>query len=58
MNSPQTLARGVAPSRPGTLHARSVTGGIKVTPRPGATLRFGRGGEPDVELRVGEDDFE
>ncbi|MFJ6569830.1 FHA domain-containing protein [Streptomyces sp. NPDC091292] len=57
MTGPASLARGVAPARPGTLHARSVTGGVKVAPRPGATVRFGRGEEPDVDLAVGEDDL-
>lgn len=56
MNSPESLARGVPPARPGTLHARSVTGGIKVAPEPGLTIRFGRS-RPDVELCVGEDDL-
>ncbi|MEU8827611.1 FHA domain-containing protein [Streptomyces sp. NPDC048636] len=57
MNHPRSLAYGVTPSRPGTLHARSLTGGLAVAPRPGATIRFGRGGEPEVDLRVGEDDL-
>jgi hypothetical protein len=55
--SPESLARGAAPARPGTLHARSVAGGIKVAPQAGATLRFGRGGRPEVDLPVGEDDL-
>lgn len=57
MNSSDSLARGVAPARPGTLHARSVMGGIQVAPRAGRTVRFGRGDEPDVDLCVGEDDL-
>ncbi|GGO44331.1 MULTISPECIES: FHA domain-containing protein [Streptomyces] len=52
-----SLARGVAPARPGTLHARSVTGAVKVPPRPGRTVRFGRGDTPEVDLGVGEHDL-
>ncbi|MEV0218355.1 FHA domain-containing protein [Streptomyces sp. NPDC050704] len=51
-----SLARGVAPTTPGTLHARTVTGELMAPPRPGRTLRFGRGLEPDVDLGVGIDD--
>ncbi|NGO11015.1 FHA domain-containing protein [Streptomyces sp. HC44] len=57
MDHPASLARGVAEASPGTLHARSLTGGIRVPPRPGLTIRFGRGEEPDVDLAVGEDDL-
>lgn len=57
MNSPDSLARGAAPARPGTLHARSVAGGIKVAPQPGLTILFGRGERPEVHLPVGEDDL-
>lgn len=57
MNNPASLARGVAPAGPGTLHARSVTGGIRVGPRPGLTIRFGRGERPDTDLAVGDDDL-
>jgi hypothetical protein len=57
VNSPDSLARGAEPARPGTLHARSVTGGIKVPPRPGATIRFGRGERPEIDLPIGEDDL-
>ncbi|MFJ1747536.1 FHA domain-containing protein [Streptomyces sp. NPDC088116] len=57
MNNPASLARGVAPAGPGTLHARSVTGAIKVAPRPGLTIRFGRGERPDTDLAVGDDDL-
>ncbi|MEW1861628.1 FHA domain-containing protein [Streptomyces sp. NPDC088194] len=58
MNSPDSLARGAAPASPGTLHARTVTGGIKVAPRAGLVVRFGRGERPDdVDLPVGEDDL-
>ncbi|UUU19148.1 FHA domain-containing protein [Streptomyces sp. DSM 40750] len=52
-----SLARGVAPATPGTLHARTVTGELSAPPRPGLTLRFGRGEEPDVDLGVGVDDL-
>lgn len=57
MNSPESLARGAAPARPDTLHARTVTGGIEVAPRTGRSIRFGRGERPDVDLPVGEDDL-
>jgi hypothetical protein len=52
-----SLARGVTPTTPGTLHARTVTGELSAPPRPGLTLRFGRGEEPDVDLGVGVDDL-
>ncbi|MFB7494491.1 FHA domain-containing protein [Streptomyces sp. NPDC056161] len=55
--SDDSLARGVAPAGPGTLHARTVTGGLRVRPRPGLTICFGRGEEPDVDLGVGVDDL-
>ncbi|PNE39689.1 MULTISPECIES: FHA domain-containing protein [Streptomyces] len=57
MHFSDSLARGVAPTGPGTLHARTVTGGIKVPPRTGLTVRFGRGERPDVDLGVGVDDL-
>jgi hypothetical protein len=57
VNSPYTLARGTLPAVPGTLHARSVTGGIKIAPQAGRTVRFGRGERPDVDLPVGENDM-
>ncbi|WP_335970267.1 FHA domain-containing protein [Streptomyces sp. CA2R106] len=58
MTSPDSLARGAAPASPGTLHARTVTGGLKVAPRTGLVIRFGRGERPDdVDLPVGEDDL-
>ncbi|MEI5100440.1 FHA domain-containing protein [Streptomyces sp. PmtG] len=57
MNSPASLARGVAPAPPGTLHARTVTGAVQAPPHPGHTLRFGRGDERDVDLGVGEHDL-
>jgi hypothetical protein len=56
MSLSASLARGVAPAAPGTLHARTVTGELSAPPRPGLTLRFGRGEEPDVDLGVGVDD--
>jgi hypothetical protein len=43
-------------SRPGTLHIRSLAGGIQVVPAPGRIICFGRGGKPDTHLRVGADD--
>ncbi|GAA3006936.1 FHA domain-containing protein [Streptomyces fulvorobeus] len=52
-----SLARGVAPTAPGTLHARTVTGDLCVPPSPGRTVRFGRGEHPDVDLEVGVDDL-
>ena len=52
-----SLARGVAPTTPGTLHARTVTGDLTAPPRPGLTVRFGRGDRPDVDLGVGVDDL-
>ncbi|MFG1969885.1 FHA domain-containing protein [Nonomuraea fuscirosea] len=57
MSAPDSLARGVAPAPPGTLHARTVHGGVEVRPRAGLTVRFGRGEEPDVDVCVGEDDL-
>ncbi|MBB5076734.1 FHA domain-containing protein [Nonomuraea endophytica] len=57
MHFPDSLARGVAPVRPGTLHARTVTGGVKAAPQAGAVVRFGRAGKPEVDLGVGEDDL-
>lgn len=57
MSGTESLARGVAPSRPGTLHARSITGSLKVPPQPGRSVKFGRAGRPDVDLPVGADDL-
>jgi pSer/pThr/pTyr-binding forkhead associated (FHA) protein len=57
VNSPYTLARGTMPAVPGTLHARSVTGGITIAPQAGRTVRFGRGERPDIDLPVGENDL-
>lgn len=61
MSGRDSLARGVTPAQPGTLHARSATDGIEVAPLPGLTVRFGRGpGDDgdggDVELYVGRRD--
>ena len=52
-----SLARGVAPTTPGTLHARTVTDELSAPPRQGLTLCFGRGEKPDVDLGVGVDDL-
>jgi pSer/pThr/pTyr-binding forkhead associated (FHA) protein len=52
-----SLARGVAPTTPGVLHARTITGELTAPPRPGLTVRFGRGEKPDVDLGVGIDDL-
>jgi hypothetical protein len=52
-----SLARGVAPALPGTLHARTVTGDLSAPPRAGLTVCFGRGEKPDVDLGVGVDDL-
>ncbi|WP_181790081.1 FHA domain-containing protein [Streptomyces phytophilus] len=52
----ESLARGAAPSPPGTLHARSVAGGIRVPPAAARVVRFGRD-KDEVDLCVGEDDL-
>ncbi|MFG2555544.1 FHA domain-containing protein [Streptomyces sp. NPDC048581] len=52
-----SLARGVAPATPGTLHARTVTGEFSAPPHQGLTVRFGRGEKPEVDLGVGVDDL-
>ena len=52
-----SLARGVAPTTAGTLHARTVTDELSAPPRQGVTLCFGRGEKPDVDLGVGADDL-
>lgn len=52
-----SLARGAAPSPPGTLHARSLVGALRAEPRPGRTVTFGRGTRPEVQLGVGVDDL-
>jgi hypothetical protein len=57
MRRRDSLAHGAPPSRPGTLHARSLAGGIRIAPQPGRVIRFGRGEQPDVDLPVGEDDL-
>jgi hypothetical protein len=56
MSVTQSLAHGVDPAVPGTLHARTVVGGIRVRPRPGRHVRFGRDERPNVDLSVGADD--
>ncbi|MFT2017583.1 FHA domain-containing protein [Streptomyces sp. 796.1] len=56
MNGSDSLARGVPPGRPGTLHARTVCGDLTAPPRPGLTVRFGRGEKPGTDLGVGVDD--
>ncbi|MFW6690891.1 FHA domain-containing protein [Streptomyces sp. MAR4 CNX-425] len=61
MTGRDSLARGVIPGQPGTLHARSAVDGIQVAPLPGLTVRFGRGpgdgGDGGhVELYVGRSD--
>ncbi|GHG98673.1 FHA domain-containing protein [Streptomyces lanatus] len=57
MSPSASLARGVAPSPPGTLHARTVIDDLSAPPRPGRIVRFGRGAMPDVDLEVGVDDL-
>ncbi|PZG19758.1 FHA domain-containing protein [Nonomuraea aridisoli] len=57
MTGPDSLARGAAPAPAGTLHVRTVYGGVEAPPEPGATVRFGRGGRPGVDVCVGEDDL-
>lgn len=52
-----SLARGVAPAAPGTLHARTVTGDLSAPPRTGLTVSFGRGKKPEADLGVGVDDL-
>jgi hypothetical protein len=52
-----SLARGVAPSPPGTLHVRTVIDDLSAPPRPGRTVFFGRGEKPEVDLGVGVDDL-
>ncbi|QKW08864.1 FHA domain-containing protein [Streptomyces sp. NA04227] len=56
MSGSDSLARGVPPGRPGTLHARTVSDDLTAPPRPGLTIRFGRGEKPDTQLAVGVDD--
>ncbi|WP_062207693.1 hypothetical protein [Streptomyces sp. NBRC 109706] len=56
---PPSLARlpyGEKPPPPGTLQARSLTGSVRAVPQAGSTIRFGRGGKPDTDLKVGGDD--
>lgn len=65
MSGSDSLARGVAPAQPGTLHARSAADAVEVAPLPGLTVRFGRGTADDdgggdvgaaVDLYVGRRD--
>ncbi|NKI45292.1 FHA domain-containing protein [Streptomyces physcomitrii] len=56
MSSSDSLARGVPPGEPGTLHARTLSGDLTAPPTPGRTVRFGRGEKPDTDLGVGVDD--
>lgn len=56
MSGSDSLARGVPPGLPRTLHARAVGGDLTAPPRPGLTIRFGRGEKPDTDLGVGMDD--
>ncbi|WP_188190150.1 FHA domain-containing protein [Nonomuraea sp. SYSU D8015] len=56
MNVPDSLAYGVDPASPGDLHVRTLAGGLRVPPRPGRHVRFGRAGRPHVDLSVGADD--
>ncbi len=57
MSLSASLAHGVVPSPLGTLHARTVSGDLSAPPRPGLTVCFGRGEEPEVDLEVGVDDL-
>ena len=50
-----SLARGVKPSPPGTIHVLALSGGIAIGPQEGRTLTFGRN-RPDVHVGLGEDD--
>lgn len=50
-----SLAFGVPVSKPGTLFALSVAGGITLGPKQDRSMLFGRG-RPDVHVCVGEDD--
>ena len=50
-----SLARGVAPARPGTLFVLALTGGMTLGPGEGREVIFGRN-RPDVHVCLGEDD--
>ncbi|MDT8912486.1 FHA domain-containing protein [Amycolatopsis sp. PS_44_ISF1] len=50
-----SLAFGVPPAVPGTVFALAVTGGVRMPPRDGRRVLFGRNRE-DVHVCVGEDD--
>ncbi|KAB8162878.1 FHA domain-containing protein [Streptomyces sp. 3MP-14] len=59
LDPPESLARLAAerkPAPPGTLHARTVSGSVRADPRSVRTVRFGRAGTPENELKVGGDD--
>ena len=50
-----SLAYGVPAAAPGTVFALAVTGGVRMPPRDGRKVLFGRNRE-DVHVCVGEDD--
>ncbi|GAA3565239.1 hypothetical protein GCM10022222_56230 [Amycolatopsis ultiminotia] len=50
-----SLAHGVPPSAPGTVFALTVAGGVRMPPRDGREVLFGRNRD-DVHVCVGEDD--
>ncbi|MGW4485209.1 FHA domain-containing protein [Amycolatopsis sp. NPDC004368] len=50
-----SLAYGVPPAAPGTIFALAVTGGVRMPPRDGREVLFGRNRD-DVHVCVGEDD--
>jgi hypothetical protein len=50
-----SLVFGVPASQPGTIYALAVAGGIRLEPREGRTILFGRN-RPEVHVCIGEDD--
>jgi hypothetical protein len=50
-----SLAHGVPDHVPGTLYARSLSGGVRLRPRPERQVTFGRN-KPEVQVCVGGDD--
>jgi len=50
-----SLARGVKPAPPGTIHVLGLRGGIAIGPLEGRTVTFGRN-RPEVHVGLGEDD--
>ncbi|PUB24946.1 FHA domain-containing protein [Promicromonospora sp. AC04] len=50
-----SLAHGVPDHVPGTLYARSLSGGVRLRPRPDRKVTFGRN-KPEVQVCVGGDD--